>query len=114
MFPSVAEMLRIQKGPKIPESYERDLIIMSKQEMLRLSTTLSYEEIGKACVEVSRDLDPFQMDDIIKARVFDRISFRATMNLVARVRRPEPESTTKQTASQKLYAIANSLLRGVR
>jgi hypothetical protein len=112
MLPSVKEMLRIQKGPKIPESYERDSITETKREMLRLSSANTYEEIGRACVEISKELDPFQMDDIIKARVFNRISLRCLMALIARVRDTKPEPP-KKTASQKLYAIANRLLRGI-
>ena len=110
MIPSVKEMLRIQKGPKIPESYERDSIAATKREMLRLSSSANtYEEIGRACVEVSKELDPFQMDDIIKARVFNRISHKCLLALVARVRDAKP--APKESFAQRFWK-AMDVLRG--
>lgn len=75
----------------------------AKNEVLRLTTAYSYEDIGKAFVEASRDLKTSNPDDFIKAVFLDQVSFKITMMLLERVREAKPpEETTLQLILRKM------------
>lgn len=76
-------------------SLDRDDILRAKNEALSLLRYHSYEEIGKAFMDASRELSYDDIDDVVKARFVHRVSFNCFLAMQVRTSKLYKETPPK-------------------